>query len=494
LAFFSGLVTPFAFSPYFLFPLAFVSIAIIIYIWTLSTPRLAGIYGYIFGLGFFGSGVSWLHISINIFGGVNLIGSYLLTFLLIAFLALFPALCGYLSSRLYIHRWPAISIIIGIPAYWTLSEWIRSWIFTGFPWLNLGYSQSDSILNGLAPLLGVFGVCLSVVLICACLTGLFIVDKNKRYICLLTAILIWGASWIGGELEWSKPLDQSLSVALIQGAVPQEIKWNPAMRQPTLDLYRELTLSNLDNDLIIWPEAAIPAYYHQMQDYINGLSRLAINNDFKLLTGIPVWDENTENFYNSIVLIGNDLDFYYKKHLVPFGEYLPLKFLLGGIVKILNIPMAYFSSGPDKAPLIDTGNYKIGISICYEDIFGNEVIQALPDAALLVNVSNDAWFGDSVAPHQHMQMARMRAMETGRYMLRATNTGVTAIIDEKGRILSSSPQFIPASLTGEVKLFTGHTPYSRLGNYPVIIYCLAVLGIMVYIANSSKRINTQNRI
>ncbi len=483
LAFISGLVSSLAFSPYHIFPLVFVSLAVIIYLWTISKPSQAGLLGYVFGLGYFGVGVSWLHISINLYGGIQLIGSYLLTFLLVAFLALFPALCGYLSSRLYLQKWPMMALVTGIPVYWTLSEWIRSWIFTGFPWLNIGYSQTESILNGVAPVLGVFGVCLATAMISSSLVALFIAGKNRYLLSISTVLIIMLASWASGKIQWSRSIEETLNVALIQGAVPQEIKWAPAMRQPTLDLYRDMTLAHLDKDLIIWPEAAIPAYYHQMQDYINELSQLAKNNGLNLLTGIPVYDGNTEEFFNSIVLLGEDTEFYYKRHLVPFGEYLPLKFLLGGIVKILNIPMADFSSGPDTPPLFDTGRYKFGISICYEDIFGNEIIQALPDVAFLVNVSNDAWFGDSAAPHQHMQMARMRALETGRFMLRATNTGVTAIIDEKGRIVSSSPQFTAVSLTGEVRLFAGHTPYSKFGNYPVMSYCLLILALMIYFRN-----------
>ena len=486
LAFVCGLVTPFAFSPYHIFPLVIAGIAVLIYIWMLSTPRQAGLYGYVYGLGFFGYGVSWVHISINLFGGVNIIGAYFLTFLLCAFLALFPALCGYLSRKLYSRNWPTISLIIAIPVYWTISEWIRSWIFTGFPWLNIGYTQTDTILNGYAPLLGVFGICLSVVLTSACLAGLFILDNKGRLQCLSAACLLWGIAWFCTNLEWSKPLDQTLSVALIQGAIPQDLKWDPAMREPTLDLYRDLTLTHVDSDLIIWPEAAIPAYYHQMQDYLHELSEHAKNNNYRLLTGIPVWEEDTGKFFNSIVMLGDDTEFYYKKHLVPFGEYLPLKFMLGGLVKILNIPMSDFSKGPDRAPLFDAGSYRMGLSICYEDIFGNEIIQALPDAGFLINVSNDAWFGDSAAPHQHMQMARMRALETGRYMLRATNTGVTAIIDKKGNILSRSPQFEPATLTGVVNLYSGHTPYSKYGNYPVILFCLLVLGFMGYLTNRKE--------
>ena len=471
----SGTITPLAFSPYDIYPLSIISCALIIYIWLQSNPRLAFIYGYIFGLGFFGFGVSWLHISINLFGGVNLALSIVITALLIFFLSLFPAMTGYLSRKLLINNASMVPVILTVPATWTLSEWVRSWIFTGFPWLNVGYSQTNSVLNGIAPLLGVFGVSLAVVVTATAIVLFFQSKKAKQITLCSIVIIVWSLSWISEKQSWTNPASEKLSVALIQGSIPQEVKWDPIMRQPTLDLYQSLSQSYFDHDLIIWPEAAIPAYYHQVQEYLTELSQQARKNNARLLLGIPVREQPSGKYYNSIVLLGDDESFYFKKHLVPFGEYLPMKFLLKGIVDYLNIPISEFSAGPDVPPLLNTQDYKIGISICYEDTFGNEVIQALPQAGILVNISNDAWFGDSAAPHQHLQMARMRAMETGRYLLRATNTGVTAIINEKGLVLKRSPQFIPATLSGTALIFEGHTPYSRIGNYPVLLFCMFIV-------------------
>jgi apolipoprotein N-acyltransferase len=479
-SFISGAIAPLSFSPFDLFPFAIISTALIIYIWIHSNPRSALHYGYIYGLGFFGFGVSWIHISINLFGGVNIIGAIFLTLLLIAFLSLFPAITGYASRKLSLKSYPNISTILLIPVLWTLGEWVRSWIFTGFPWLSIGYSQTNSSLHGYAPIFGVFGISFLTILSSTIIVTLFLSNRKRKIVLCTIFLLTWACGWLSGIIKWTKPTQEKISVALIQGAVPQEVKWHPDMRQPTKDLYEELTLPHVQKDLIIWPEAAIPAYYHQSEDYINKLLETTRTNQNHLLTGMPTYDRNSEKFFNSVVFLGDDISFYHKKHLVPFGEYLPLKMLLGKFIEYFKIPMASFSSGPDVEPLLDAKHYKIGISICYEDTFGNEIIHSLPDAGILVNISNDAWFGDSVAPHQHLQMARMRAMETGRFLLRATNTGITAIINEKGQIISRLPQFKPASLTGNVSLFRGSTLYSRYGNYPMIIFCLIFLSITIY--------------
>jgi apolipoprotein N-acyltransferase len=479
-SFISGAIAPLAFSPFDVFPLAILSTVIILYLWLNTNPRTALLYGYFYGLGFFGFGVSWLHISINLFGGINIIGALFLTFILVAFLSIFPAMTGYGLRKLKLNSYPTISVIILAPALWTLGEWVRSWIFTGFPWLNLGYSQTDSALSGFAPLLGVFGISFLIVFTSALVFSLVAANNKQKLYLSIIIILTWSWGWLAGSVNWTTPTEESISVALIQGAIPQKIKWRPDMRQPTMDLYKNLTQPNAHNDLIIWPEAAIPIYYNQAQSFIESLQETTRKNNNNLLAGIPIYEKNTDNYYNGVVFFGKDVSFYYKKHLVPFGEYLPLKILLNKFVEFFKIPMADFSTGPDVPPILDAGRYKIGISICYEDAFGNEVIQALPEAGLLVNISNDAWFGDSTAPHQHLQMARMRAMETGRYLLRATNTGVTAIIDEKGRIISRIPQFIPASLTGNVKIYNGSTYYSSFGNYPIILFCFFVLLIIIY--------------
>jgi apolipoprotein N-acyltransferase len=260
------------------------------------------------------------------------------------------------------------------------------------------------------------------------------------------------------------------------------------MRRTSMRLYADLTRPYLGADLIIWPETAIPALYHQVRGYLDDMARLAARHGSSLLAGIPVWDAGSDRYYNSLVVLNDGKRaFYHKKHLVPFGEYLPFADTLRGLLQFLHIPMSNFSPGPDVPPLLVAGGIHLGVSICYEDTFGEEVIEALPAAEVLVNVSNDAWFGDSAAPHQHLQMARMRALETGRYMLRATNTGVSALIDEKGNVLRTTPQFRPEVVSGRVELFRGQTPYATTGNYPVIGLAFLLLVITAVLEHRRRR-------
>ncbi len=434
-------------------------------------------YGYAFGFGMFGVGVNWLHISINLFGGVNLVGALFITYGLVAFLALYPAAAGYISRKLQIDN--SLRLLLIVPALWTLLEWCRSWIFTGFPWLNLGYSQTDTLLASYAPITGVYGMSWLVCLIAALLVYVINAPRIKR---LVAGVMIAAFALISmpiAKIQWTQPDTNELSVALAQAAIPQELKWRPETQERTLDLYWSLSEPHMGKDIILWPETAIPMFYHQARPLIEEYDRVASQYGTALVTGIPYMDTDTKKYYNSIIVVGTDHGAYLKRHLVPFGEYLPLDGFIRPILNVLGIPMSGFSAGSQK-PLMTVAGIPAGMSICYEDVFGEEIIDALPDARFLINVSNDAWFGDSLAPHQHLQMARLRAKETGRYLLRATNTGISAIIDEQGKIVSQSPQFEPFVVEGTIKSFTGATPYSRFGNYPVVIMALIILAVCFF--------------
>jgi apolipoprotein N-acyltransferase len=472
--FLSGALLPLAFSPYDYPVIAILALAWLFYTVLNSNSKDAGIFGYVFGLGVFGVGVNWLHISINLFGGVNLAGALIITFMLVAYLSLYPALVAYV----YKHFFPGkhiIPFIVGMPALWVLSEWFRSWLITGFPWLNIGYSQIDTQISSLAPILGHYGVSWVTSLISAMLVALILVSHQIKIILVSMFFIIWFSLSTLSDIHWTTEKDNMISVALVQGAIPQKIKWKPEQRQKTLDLYLSLSEKYQDSQLIIWPETAIPALHHQAQDFLRHIANTARNYNHDYLIGIPFKDLDSNNFYNGIIVVGSTNDTYYKQHLVPFGEYLPFDKWLRPILNYLNIPMSDFSAGPIRNPVVRAANEIIGVSICYEDVFGEEVITALPEATILVNISNDAWFGDSIAPHQHLQMARMRALETGRYMLRSTNTGVSAIINEKGIITARSPQFIAHVTSDKVKTFEGLTPYARFGNWPVIATAFLLL-------------------
>ncbi|NKB36517.1 MAG: apolipoprotein N-acyltransferase [Gammaproteobacteria bacterium] len=470
-----GALMPFAYAPFNIFIIALLSPALLILIWSDSSAEQAFRSGYLFGLTMFGGGVYWLHISINMFGGVTLVGSILITAALVAFLSLYPALTGYISKR-WLSKNEKLWMLIVVPAMWVLSEWCRSWIFTGFPWLNLSYSQSDTFFSAITPIFGSYGLSWLTIFIAALLALIYRSRGRVSVVGMVMLVLISITCLSLGKIDWTRYTGKTINVALIQAAIPQKLKWLPEMREKSLELYMNLSAPHWQDDLVVWPETAIPAYPSTIPDFIDKLTQLTSKRQTIFLSGIPSLEHDSRKYYNSVMMLaGQKTGWYHKHHLVPFGEYLPLKPVLGILLDFLQIPMSNFSPGNQSKPILTNDELSIGISICYEDTFGEEVIKALPDAEVLVNVSNDAWFGDSLAPHQHLQMARMRSMESGRYLLRATNTGISAIIDEKGKVLKQSPQFKATALSAEAKLFQGATPYVVWGNLPIITLALLFL-------------------
>lgn len=488
LALFSGALLPLAFAPFHLYPLAFILPAALIWLWFDVSQRRAVLRGYLFGIGFFGVGVTWVAVSMVRFGGIAMPLASLLTGLFVLLWAIFPALVA-----LIIHRWfraspPSLTVLLVIPGLWTLSEWIRGWLFSGFPWLSLGYSQVSGPLYGFAPIVGVYGVSWLVLFSSGLLLLMLVSQSVKRRLqCSVGLVVLISLSFILGQIPWSQPIGHALKASLLQGNIAQDLKWLPEQRQPSIDLYTRLTQEHWDSDVIIWPETALPAYFHQAKSYLSHLADVAKQHDTDVLIGMPVLDmaeeQKERRYYNSFVLLGDEFAFYHKQHLVPFGEFVPLKSLLGGFFDFFHIPMADFSRGERESKTLPVAGLQAGISICYEDAFGEEVIEALPRANFLINVSNDAWFGDSLAPHQHLQMAQMRALETGRPMLRGTNNGVSAVIDPRGEIIAISPQFKQHVLTATIQPMQGSTPYVRTGNYPMLVLCLISLLLPVAIAS-----------
>ena len=467
----AGGLVPFAFAPFDFYLLSIISLSILFYFLSKTdSTRESFILGYLFGFAMFGIGVNWLHISINLFGGVNIVGALLLTYLLVAFISLYPALCGYIAVRFFKQY-----LVITLPALWLITEWCRGWILTGFPWLNIGTSQIDSILASFAPIIGDYGitfvVCLTAIALLILVTG----NLKQRLTGSVVLIFIIMASYLLRDINWTIENGEEISATLVQGAIPQELKWRPEQRQKTYEIYSSLSETFWSSDLIIWPETAIPSLYHLADDFIDQITEQKQNSNAMFMSGLAYKDQTSNKYFNSILLIDDEHHFYHKHHLVPFGEYLPFKSVLGEILRFLKIPMSDFSPGNHKQKLFETGKAVFGMSICFEDAYGTEVRMALPDANILINVSNDAWFGDSMAPHQHLQIARMRALENGRYLLRSTNTGISAVIDNKGKIISRSPQFEPHALHARAKLFVGLTPYSQYGNSLTLTFCLMIL-------------------
>ena len=484
----AGAVTPLAFAPLNWWPAAILSIAVLFSLWLFSDVRRATWRGFFFGVGMFGVGINWIFVSIYFHGFVPLFLSLVLTAALVLVMSIFPALLGNLIARAlsvrFERRYTQLKLLLLMPAAWMLFEWFRGWFLTGFPWLSLGYSQVDGPLAGWAPLVGVFGVSWLIALSAALLVAV-VLEKQGRYFYVAGLAFIWVLALPMNSTYWTTSNNAPLKVALLQGNIPQDLKWHPDVRRPTIELYTELTRNHWDADLIVWPETAVPAFRYEVETFLDDLEAEAQRNETDLLLGLLTHGDDNVSYYNTILSLGSSREQYHKDHLVPFTEYLPMKWLLGNVVRFMQVPMSDFNAGgSDQAPLNVAGQ-RAGISICFEDAFGEEVIRALPEATFLVNVSNDAWFDDSWAPPQHLQMARMRALETERPLLRATNTGMTAIVDAKGRVLAQAPQFEIATISETIQPRTGSTLYAMTGNW--LMVCLAF--ITVFVAAWRARLN-----
>jgi apolipoprotein N-acyltransferase len=481
-AFVLGAVSVTGFAPFYFLPLPLLTLALVWY-WGMNAPSAARAFriGWSFGLGFFLTGVSWVYVSLHDFGAMPAPVAAAVTLLFCAYLALFPATTTWLVARLPLPA--AARLLLVGPAAWALLEWVRSWLFTGFPWLALGYSQVPAgPLAGFAPILGIYGVSL----LAAVSAGALVLAASRHRVGEARAAL-WRQPalylvvvlWIGGAglklVEWTQPDGSNVTVSLLQGNVPQELKWRDDGLRKTLEMYRDLTLAS-GSRLIIMPETALPLFLGDVPPlYLEQLAAHARRNQGDILVGVPERLPGGD-YYNSVVSVGSaPMQAYRKSHLVPFGEFIPLRPILGDLVSRLAIPLQDFSrGGVDQQPFAVAGQ-RVAVNVCYEDVFGEEIIRQLPAATLLVNVSNVAWFGRSIAPRQHLQISQARALETGRYMLRATNTGITGVIDARGTALEVADEFVPATITRAVPGYAGSTPYVRWGNWAFLALCVAML-------------------
>lgn len=468
-----GAVSVLAFAPFSWYILGWVGMAgLFVLLRRARSVRQGLLLGFAFGAGWFGVGTSWVFVSLSVFGGLPPALAGISTALFCAVLALFPAL----AAALFVRCRPAdgLAQAAAFAALWVLAEWARSWVFTGFPWLSLGYSQSPpSLLAGFAPVFGVYGVSLATALLAALLVVAADMASMRRRIvvaALAVAVLGGGAGLRG--IAWTQPSGAPVKVALLQGNVPQDLKWRPEKLSDSLAIYEAL-MRDHPATLTVLPETAIPAFLGQLPPaYLERLLRHALEQGGDLLFGIVVGD--SEHYANAAASIGvSPTQLYSKSHLVPFGEFVPPGFQW--FLDLMRIPMSNFTPGPDRqAPLAIAGQ-QVAVNICYEDVFGSEIIRALPQATLLVNLSNTAWFGDSLAQPQHLQIAQLRALETGRPMLRATNTGMTAIVGADGRVQAALPPFTRDALVAEVSGYAGTTPFVRWGNVPAVVAALLLL-------------------
>ena len=471
-------MTTLAFAPFSQGYVAVAGLTVLFLLWDGDTdPRSAFRTGWVWGLGLLGFGVFWLHVSIDQFGSVGTVTAIIITLIFIALMALFYALVGGLTTRL-MPQPSIVRLILLLPALWVLGEWVRGWFLTGFPWLLMGYSSIDLPLAGFAPVTGVYGLSWFMAFSAAALAALYRHRGKASGAAVLAAMLLWGGGYLLQDHPWTTAKGGMLKVSLMQGNIAQERKWDREQLIPTLENYLGMTVEHWDSDLVIWPETALPAFLDQVEEnFVKPLEEAAREHDTRMLIGVPVYDLESERYYNAMLAIGKQgRDLYFKRHLVPFGEFLPMRWLLAPLHPYIAVPMADFSPGEPTKPVVRLDDLQAGVSICYEDAFGNEVIEALPEAGFLVNASNDAWFGDSLAPYQHLEMARMRALETGRYLLRATNTGISAVIGPKGEVQGTIPFYERGVLTHEIHVMSGYPPYARWGNTPVVVVMVLLTG------------------
>jgi len=473
-----GAFTVLGYAPYYFYPAPILALAGLFYFWhRAETLKQAMQLGFAFGMGLFGAGVSWIYVSLHDFGGMPAPAAFFATAVFCAFISLLPMGAGWAMKK-YFPDTP----LLAAPLLWAGQEWIRGWIFTGFPWLTVGYSQVPfSPLAGFAPVVGVYGVSLLTAIAAALITGAFSRQLTRKQ-WLIGLVGLWIAGSALKHVEWSRPVGEPVSFSLLQGNISQDLKWREDEVVRTFHTYRDMTLAS-HAKLIVLPEMALPVLLDDVpKDYLEKLTDHARAQGGDVLIGVPeARHENGETlYYNTMLSYGTAPTQAYRKfHLVPFGEFIPLKPVFGWIYRnLLHIPLADLASGDKYQKPMALSGQKIAVNICYEDVFGEEIIRQLPEATLLVNVSNDAWYGQSLAADQHLQMSQTRALETSRMMLRSTNTGATAVINREGRILGHAPHFKQLSLVGAAQGYAGTTPYVLWGNIPATALIFLGLGVL----------------
>lgn len=486
LALFGGLLSVFAYAPFRIFPLAFAGLVLLLFSLQAATPGQAAKRGWLFGAALFAGGIYWVFISLYRYGHLPVAAALPATAVFIACLASFPALACWLLNRYFPGTPDNPARLLAFPALWVLVEWVRSWVLSGFPWLSLGYSQTYSPLKALAPVLGLPGVSLAAALSAALMLQLFFPNR-RRYAAFCLASL-WGGCCLLSLIVWTAPAGKPVTVSLVQGNIPEQIKWSSDQLSPTLDTYTRLSAPLWQNsDLIIWPESAIPDFLDSQQPFLDHIDTLAKSHHAAFLTGIPVRLAGQSGYYNAVVAFGEGHGFYLKQRLVPFGEFIPFQRFLSGLLTRLDIPFLDFRPGPSRAPPLTAGLLRLSTFICYETAFPElGRFQDLSVNALLA-VSNDAWFGHSSAQSQHLDMAAMRALETGRPLLFVANDGPTALIGPTGTVLASLPAHRSLVLTAQIQPMQGKTPWLVRGMDPLLMIVSTLLAGAVWRRRTNAR-------
>ncbi|WP_353651699.1 apolipoprotein N-acyltransferase [Pseudoalteromonas sp. NBT06-2] len=488
----------FSYAPYNLWPLAFICIATILFnIKPNETAKVktSVIQGFLFGLGWFGAGISWVHVAIADFGGLPLVVSLILMLFLCAYLAIYPALAFGLSTKLYQKKRNNKSLTVGNSYLWfacllplfIIMEALRATMLTGFPWLSLGYILTDSPLNTLTPIIGEFGLSIIVLVISFCL--FILIDKKHWQALAATSCILLILYSTAPYINKLKHTEHEVKVLLVQGNIQQSLKWDPDQAWPTMKKYQDLTRKNWDVDLVVWPEAAIPEIETYAYRFLSGLDSAAAFNNAALITGIVDYQRGTKAVFNNLIVVGKKeansttgqyeylhTNRYTKHKLLPIGEFVPFEDFLRPLAPLFNLAMSSFTPGePIQKNLLANGLHVLPAN-CFEIVFSNYLRNNQKENTdVLLTVSNDAWFGDSHGPHQHMQIARMRSQELGLPLLRVTNNGITAVYDPLNHQQESSQQFETNVLKTQFNTISGSTFYSKYGDTPLWIMLIILL-------------------
>jgi len=476
-----GAFVPLSLAPFHFWYAAPAAIAIFLFALQEDNPNTLLLRSWCFGIGLFGSGVSWVYVSIHEYGYAPVPLAVLLTALFVIGLGLVFALPFWVYGKFFqSHR---LSTLIAFPALWILGEWLRSWLLTGFPWLYLGYAHVNTPLAGWLPVVGVYGASWIVTFSGA---ALFLALRQQRLYPLCITALLFVSGYGLQQVQWTQ-LDtaQPINVGIVQPNFSLHDKWNPEKRSEIRQTLVTLSEPLWEADIILWPEAALNELYHEALPFLQLLDNTGKHNATTLITGVLSYDTNNSTYtnpviYNSIVSLGAGDGLYHKVRLVPFGEYVPLERWLRGLIRFFDLPTSHMSPGAKSQKLLEAGHYRVSPFICYEIVYPDLVAHNSQDTNFLVTISNDSWFGDSLGPQQHLQMAQVRALETGRYVIRGTNDGISAIIDSKGKLQQASTRFKQQTLQGEVYSAAGSTPFMLTGSLPLMLLMISVLGIYAY--------------
>ncbi|HPF26040.1 MAG TPA: apolipoprotein N-acyltransferase [Steroidobacteraceae bacterium] len=487
----AGAALSLSFAPLGWWPIAVVAPAVLIALWDGATPRRAAWLGFCFNVGTFSVGTYWLYISIAGFGQAPAWLAIILMAGISAIMGSYHAALGYAVARWLpprgLWRWLA-----AVPAAWLLVEWLRGWLLSGFGWLAVGYSQSDTWLASLAPVGGIYLVSLAVLVSAGALVAVARADGRSRWIAMVTVALPWAAGLALARVVWTEPAGAPLQVAVVQGAIPQDMKWLAENLPTTLARYRDLTRSIDSADLIVWPESAAPDLANNLVQYLSGVARDARARGAGFITGVVRASDDGQQYFNSVLALDRDIGWYDKHHLVPFAEFFPVPSFVRRWLRLMSLPYSDFTRGAAQQAPLEVAGQKIAASICYEDAYGSTQLPVMREATLLVNVTNDAWFGRSTARYQHLQIARFRALETGRYMIRAANDGVSAVIGPRGELVARAPEYVPVVLEAEVLPLRGLTPYARVGNWAVVV-CAGIILVLAAAVGRGRRTDGELR-